>query len=144
MENEAQAEAARQEAERAAKLEKIAPREKHEAAVLQVVDKLRAEGFFRDGEDATVSFPDAETIAEWLVRNELPKNAGKAVAKCDSTCLTNPAVKRDLTDPDPLMSALVAQGYHVEACPNFEAMTEELDAMTHLIYEKKTKEGGGE
>lgn len=140
-ENDPRVEAARLEQLRKDNHERIASREEHEATLARCIDKLREGGYFREGEEARLSFPEAEHLGSpWKKQDESWREGfGKAVALCETTSLVKPPSdpNRDARYPkrDHLENALLAAGYLVDVWPDYENPSGDVDAVNYYIYE---------
>lgn len=83
-------------------------RERHEIAIGQVLDGLRGEGYFHDGESATLVFPTEGQESKWAVRVDVK-------ALFDPP--TNAEYKTKFPSSDTLLVRLVAEGYAVDVHP---------------------------
>lgn len=97
-------------------------RERHETAIGAVIDRLRGEGYFRDGETTELVFPEPGVTEKW-------------VARCDTKAFMNaapdPERKKRFPSADPLYDALVAAGYKVDVWPDWEKSD---DDFFHVEY----------
>ena len=99
--------------------------EGRERAAEEVVDRLREQGYFREGERCVLV---------------LPEEGKKWVAKYEVTALRTPPVDEERSKRFPmgdhLEPALTAAGYRVSVCPDFENMTDEAESVEYYLYEK--------
>lgn len=103
-------------------------RERREKEAHAVVDRLRAEGYFRDGEQATFVRPDAAAGDAWLVR-------------CDTDALLaapdDPERKKKFPGTDALHDAFTAAGFRVDVWPDYQGATGETFRVEYHLYEKR-------
>ncbi len=140
-ENDPRAEAARQEQLLREDRERIASREEHEPTLARLIDDLREGGYFREGEEARLSFPEVGHLGSpWKKRDgSWREGFGKAVALCETTSLVKPPADtdRDVRYPkgDHFEKAFLAAGYLVDVWPDYENPSADVDAVTYYIYE---------
>src|SRR5688572_23411969 len=103
-------------------------RERREKEAHAVVERMRAEGYFRDGEDATFVRPAEGSGDAWLVR-------------CDTDALLtppgDPEWKKKFSAADPLEDAFVAAGFRVDVWPDYGNATATTFRVEYHLYEKK-------
>jgi hypothetical protein len=83
-------------------------RERHERVVGRVLETLRGEGYFHDGESATLVFPPEGKESKWAVRVDVK-------ALFDPP--TSAEYKTKFPSSDTLLDRLVAEGYSVDVHP---------------------------
>lgn len=87
-------------------------RERREKAAEEAVERLRGEGYFREGESAKIVLPAEGQKEKWI-------------ARCDADSLldspNDPEWKKRFPSADPLYDAFVAVGYRVDVFPDFGA-----------------------
>jgi hypothetical protein len=103
-------------------------RERHEKAAREVVERLRGEGYFHEGESATIVLPPEGQKEKW-------------VARCDVDALNNPPDdperKKRFPSGDPLYDGFVAAGYRVDVMPDYESSGGPTDRAEYYLYEKE-------
>ena len=141
MEDESQTKIAEAEQLKKENGERIADREKHETALMGIIDELRHGGYFRTDEKTHLTFPKSENLGSpWRKRDgSWREGMGKAVACCETTALlkqpTDP--QRDARYPtgDHLEKALKAAVYLVEIWPDYENASSDAFKVDYYIYE---------
>lgn len=102
-------------------------RERREKAAEAVVERLRGEGYFREGENATLVLPSEGQKETW-------------VARYDTDALLDPPPdpewKKKFPSADPLHEALVAAGYRVDVFPDFGASDGTTFRVEYHLFEK--------
>jgi len=141
MEDEARAQAAREEQVKAEDRERIADREKHEAVLAGIVDELKAGGYFRPGETARLVFPEPGKLGSpWKKKDGTWREGfGKAVARCETMSLGDPPADPERAKRYPKAGhferVLAAAGYRVDVWPDYENSTADKDLVDYYIYE---------
>ena len=100
-----------------------AARERDEKMVSGIIERLRAEKWFREGESAKIVFPGEKEKKAWKLRID-------TVALLDAPADPNRAVD------DLLHAALVAAGYRVEVLSDIESMTDTTMGVEYLVFEQ--------
>ncbi len=140
-ENDPRLEAARLEQLLKSNRERIASREKHEATLTRLIEDLLEGGYFREGEDATLHFPEAGFLGNpWKKPDgSWREGFGKAVALCETTSLVNPPAnaERNARYPrgDHFEKALRAAGYLLDVWLDYNDSTTDVDVVNYYIYE---------
>nr|ALV85573.1 hypothetical protein [uncultured bacterium pA1] len=102
--------------------------ERHEKAAAEVVERLRAEGYFREGEGAALVRPVEGQKERWVLR-------------CDADSLLvapdDPERARRFPPGDHLHDAFVAAGYRVDVWPDYGSAGGATFRVEYHLYEKE-------
>lgn len=119
--------------------EHVADKEKHERAIGEIVEKMRAEGYFREGETTQFVPVDPTKLRFWKKKDgSWPEGHGKAVGYLNATSLRgepDPEWIKKFPSIDHLHPELLAAGYKVEILPDFDLTDDVVHAISYKIYE---------
>ncbi len=105
--------------------------ERHERVVSEAIDRLRAEGYFHEGESAELVMPEPGSAAAWKVCCKVTALESVALAALP----VDPDRKTKFPAADPLKEAFLAAGYRVSICPGDESEDPNLCMAEYYLYE---------
>ncbi len=106
-------------------------REQHERVANEVVERLRAAGYFHEGERAEIVMPESGGASKWAVCCKVAALESAALAALP----VDPDRKVKFPAADPLKEAFLAAGYRVSVCPGDESEDPNLCTAEYYLYE---------